>query len=198
MDEKSVFGNLTSEKFTFVTPDGDLQIVRNITFGNATSISQDNMAGIHVIFGLQATNPYTLSLFGRKFSYCFGNIRDTKYSYNQLSFGSGAVLQGYSTPARLHCDGFHLITLEGISLGHTQLEIDEDEFGFNVFIDSGSSISYLKESGYESIVEEVDNLMTGIVDHVDIRDGQQCYQGNMHGSRPTWISSFGISFFRRS
>lgn len=55
MDEKSIFGNLTSEKFTFVTPDGDLQIVRNITFGNATSISQDNMAGIHGIFGLQAT-----------------------------------------------------------------------------------------------------------------------------------------------
>ncbi|XP_073049721.1 aspartyl protease UND-like [Primulina eburnea] len=126
----TIFGNLALERFTFMTPDKDLQIVLNITFGYALRISEDNMAGIYGIVGLQATNPSALvSLFGRKFSYCLGNIRDTEYS---------------------------------------------------VLFDSGSSISHLKESGYESIVEEVDNLMTRFdIDSVYIGDGEECYQGNM-------------------
>ncbi|XP_073049720.1 aspartic proteinase CDR1-like [Primulina eburnea] len=98
---------------------------------------------------------------------------------NQLSLGSGAILQGHSTPTRLQDDGFHFATIEGISLGQKKLEIDEDEFEFSVLFDSGSSISHLKESGYESIVEEVDNLMAGFLDPAYIGDGEQCYKGNM-------------------
>ncbi|XP_073128579.1 aspartic proteinase CDR1-like [Henckelia pumila] len=181
-DGMSVFGNLALERFTFVTPNKIIQLVPNITFGYATGISRDNMYGIHGIIGLQATNPYALvSLFGRKFSYCIGSIRDSDYKYNHLSLGSAAVLQGYSTPTKINYGGYHLVTVEGISLGQKQLEIDENKYKSNVVIDSGSTFSYVEEIGYESILDEVDNLMDGILNSVNIGDNELCYLGNIDG-----------------
>ncbi|KAI3443425.1 hypothetical protein Pfo_000090 [Paulownia fortunei] len=179
-DQSTSTGILALEKFTFVTSTGGTVEVPDVVFGCALDTS-GTVRDLNGILGLEAPNKYYFAArTGNKFSYCIGNISDTQYMYNQLILGDGAVLQGDSTPMQTR-DRHYVVTLEGISVGEKQLTINQEEFHYNVTIDSGTTYTQLVKSAYEPLMAEVKNLMNGMLKPVEVRnaENQLCYLGNL-------------------
>ncbi|PIN11914.1 Aspartyl protease [Handroanthus impetiginosus] len=173
-------GLLALDKFTFLTSTGGTVEVPDVMFGCALN-THGSVRDLNGILGLEAPNKYYFAArVGNKFSYCIGNISDTQYMYNQLILGDEAILQGDSTPMQTK-ENHYVLTLEGISVGEKQLTINQDDFHYNVAIDSGTTQTLLVKSAYEPLVTEVKNLLNGMLQPIRLRNAgdQLCYLGNM-------------------
>ncbi|CAA0812824.1 Eukaryotic aspartyl protease family protein [Striga hermonthica] len=177
-DGTSSYGSIARDTFNLHTSNGGLQKVPDVVFGCAANTStKDSLLG--GVLGVMARSPYHLvARLGNRFSYCIGDVWDLGYAHNRLVLGEGAVIQGDSTPMRM-VDGYYSVTLEGISVGEKALSIKGDEFEFNVVVDSGSTVTELRESGYEALVAEVDGLIGGSLARFQDEEGSVCYMGEM-------------------
>ncbi|KAL6559050.1 hypothetical protein OROHE_006419 [Orobanche hederae] len=180
LDDSISTGIVAYDKFTFVTSTGGEWVIPDLVFGYGQE-SSGNINRLGGILGLQVYNNYSLvSRLGNKFSYCIGNISNPYYTYNRLTLGEGAVIEGYSTPIKTW-QGHYVVSLKGISVGGKQLKINQQEFDFNVVVDSGSTLTYLMRSAYEELVQEVRGLLNGRLKRVAV-DGyadRACYWGDL-------------------
>lgn len=185
-DGTNIKGTIASEQLTFETFDEGTVAVPNITFG-CGHVIKTRHTGRHWtgVMGLGTGLPSLAGQFGNRFSYCLGNISDPFYNYNHLVLGDGADVQGYSTPFET-INGNYYVTLEGISIGETKLEIDLEVFartsyGGGVIIDSGSTLTTLPYEAFTLLAYEVRNLTDGILTR--IKDNTQwwelCYNGDV-------------------
>ncbi|KAL3642822.1 hypothetical protein CASFOL_013637 [Castilleja foliolosa] len=180
MDQSMSKGVLALEKFTFITSSGGTMEINDVVFGCAQETSGP-IGNLNGVFGLEAPNKYHLAArAGNKFSYCIGNLSDTHYMYNHLILGDGAVIQGDSTPMQVNNRGY-FVTLEGISVGDTNLKFNPYEFYSNVNIDSGSTITQLVRSAYEPLMAEVKKLVDKFAKRGSVRNAENrlCYYGNL-------------------
>lgn len=153
-------GILASETFTF----GDSK-VHNIGFG----CGEDNEGdGFQQASGLVGLGRGPLSLVSQlkepKFSYCLTNMDDSKNSV--LLLGSLAKVndtkKALTTPLLKNPSqpSFYYLSLEGISVGDTQLSIEKSTFELSddgsggVIIDSGTTITYIEESAFSALKKE--------------------------------------------
>lgn len=179
-DQSTSSGILALEKFTFVTSTGGTVEVPDVVFGCALDTA-GSLRDLDGILGLEAPNEYYFAArTGNKFSYCIGNISDSQYMYNQLILGDGAIIQGDSTPMQTK-DHHYVVSMEGISVGEKQLTINQQEFRYNVAIDSGTTYTKLMKSAYVPLMAEVKNLINGVLKPIKVRnaENQLCYLGNL-------------------
>ncbi|XP_077214095.1 eukaryotic aspartyl protease family protein [Tasmannia lanceolata] len=156
-DSSTTQGILASETFTFGSSSSKVSIP-HIVFG----CGDDNEGGgFSQGAGLVGLGRGPLSLISQlgsgKFSYCLTSIDETKTS--PLLFGSLASMhdKGVQTtqliknPAQ---PSFYYLSLEGITVGKTLLSIPKSTFALQqdgsggLIIDSGTTITYLEEVGY--------------------------------------------------
>lgn len=163
-DQSFTDGTMASETFTF----GSVS-VPNISFGCGV----DN-AGIGFSHGagLVGLGRGPLSLVSQldepKFSYCLASINGTKSSsllMGSMASNLSAITDRQSiirTPLVQNSfqPSFYYIALKGISVGRTRLPINETDFAISddgsggMVLDSGTTITYLVESAYETVKAE--------------------------------------------
>ncbi|KAG9451085.1 hypothetical protein H6P81_011050 [Aristolochia fimbriata] len=159
-DYSSTQGILASETFTFETS-SDKVSVPNIGFGCGESNQGSGFSQGGGLVGLGRGPLSLISQLGSgKFSYCLTSIDDTNTS--PLLFGSLASLNqtgAISTPLIKNSaqPSFYYLSLEGISVGGTRLDIPKSTFELQsdgtggLIIDSGTTITYLEEKGYKLV-----------------------------------------------
>ncbi|PSS26609.1 Aspartic proteinase [Actinidia chinensis var. chinensis] len=162
-DYSSTQGVLASETFTF-----NKVSIPEVGFG----CGEDNEgSGFSQGAGLVGLGRGPLSLVSQlgeaKFSYCLTSIDETKTSTLLIgslasvnsSNGGGEIkttplIQNPSQPS------FYYLSLEGITVGDTNLPIKESTFALNedgsggLIIDSGTTITYLEESAFDLVKKE--------------------------------------------
>ncbi|KAJ4709581.1 aspartic proteinase CDR1-like [Melia azedarach] len=181
-------GTIATEQFGFETSDEGKIFVNDATFGCSHSNSDFEDEQFSGVFGLGTGIP-SLSLvqkFGSKFSYCIGNFNDPEYRYNMLILGEGAIIEGDSTPVNV-IDGTYYISLEAISIGEKMLDIDPnifkkrtrwDEDG--VFIDSGTSFTWLAPRAFQTLRRQIENLSDGLLTrHLKSPAWLLCFSGDI-------------------
>lgn len=183
-DYSTTGGTLGEEKLTFQTSDDGLISKPNIVFG----CGQDN-SGFTQYSGVLGLGPGKFSVvtrnFGSKFSYCFGSLTDLTYPHNILFLGEGAKTEGDPTPLHILKDRYYL-DLQAISLGEKLLDIEPGVFkrygsqGGTV-IDTGCSPTILVREAYETLSDEIDNLLGDVLTRVNGWEPytNPCYVGNM-------------------
>lgn len=185
LDQTSTMGNLATEKLTFETSDEGTTPVIGTVFG--CGHENDGFNGqLSGVLGLGPENISLVSRLNSKFSYCFGNISDPSYIYNQLILGDGAKIEGDSTSLEIF-NGLYYLTLEGLSLGEKRLDIDPEiskrqpSGKGGMVIDTGSTISFLAEGGFDPLSAEVQSLLDGKLDRVDdpYHPSRLCYKGSV-------------------
>ncbi|GER36665.1 Core-2/I-branching beta-1,6-N-acetylglucosaminyltransferase family protein, partial [Striga asiatica] len=159
LDTSHSTGVLALEKFTFVTSEGGTSVISDLAFGYGHE-STGNLQRVSGILGLQVLNEHSLvSRLGNRFSYCLGNISDPNYPYSRLALGSGAVIEGFSTPLRFLQDGY-VVSLRGISMGGKNLDIfKENGFEYQMLVDTGSTLISLERGAYEEVSGAVGELL---------------------------------------
>lgn len=186
LDGTNVAGLLGTEDLTFVAPDEGVITIPEVIFGCA----YDNDAYDGEPSGIIGLGPSNISLvtqLGSRFSYCLGRIMDPDYTHSVLVLGEGVDLEGDSTPLEVINDLYHL-TLESISVGEKQLEIDPSTFKRTpegkggVVIDSGTTLTFLVQDGYEPVASEVKSLLDGELERVydDLYSSNLCYKGDIN------------------
>ncbi|CAD5189056.1 unnamed protein product [Musa acuminata subsp. malaccensis] len=158
-DSSSTQGVLAGETFTFGT--ANPTSVSNIAFGCGDT---NQGSGFSQASGLVGLGRGPLSLISQlglgKFSYCLTSLDESKNS--PLLFGSLADLGATavrSTPLRKNPTqpSFYYVSLEGITVGGTRLQIPSSTFALQedgtggLIIDSGTSITYLELAGYRQL-----------------------------------------------
>ncbi|KAF7148262.1 hypothetical protein RHSIM_Rhsim03G0266700 [Rhododendron simsii] len=116
----------------------------------------------------------------------FMTITDPHYEHNQFIIGDGTKIEGYSTPLEVF-NNLYYITLQGISIGEKLLEINSGTFkrvpsgDGGVVIDTGTTDIYLERGGYNSLIEEVQSLASGLLEQVSnvFDDNRLCYKGRV-------------------
>ena len=93
---------------------------------------------------------------GHKFSYCL--VPPASTTNSKLKFGNGAIISGngvVSTPLIIKPSSptFYYLNLEGISVG--QNTVQSGQTSGNIIIDSGTTLTYLEPSFYNSFVASV-------------------------------------------
>lgn len=172
-------GFLATEKFTFETSSGGLVQLPNTLFGYGVDNKWNNLYPLSGTLGLKLFGEDSLlTMVGKKFSYCLGNISDPSYMYNHLILGDEATFEGPSTPIRKKGDQY-LVSLEGISVGEEQLQIDKKEFGYNSLIDSGTTPTILTRGLLDPLKDEVKKLLDGFLQTVKLSYYELCYSGNL-------------------
>ncbi|GKV18139.1 hypothetical protein SLEP1_g28561 [Rubroshorea leprosula] len=175
-------GILAMEQVTFETSDEGIITVPNVVFGcghNNGNFKDGRTSGV---LGLGYKPVSLVSHLGSRFSYCISNLFDTTYSHNKLVLGSGAKLEGYSTPLEV-INGHYYIDLQGISIGEKRLDIDPSIFKTKsknrsgVIIDSGSPATWLVKEAYETLQSEVQNLLDVRLTKLLFEPWPLCYQG---------------------
>ncbi|KAH7834103.1 hypothetical protein Vadar_012760 [Vaccinium darrowii] len=185
VDTTSTRGTLGMEELRLSTSDGGIT-VSDVVFGCGTE--NQGITGIASgILGLSAKKESLFSQMGSsKFSYCIGSLDDPNYEYNHLIIGDGAKVEGYSTPLQVFGNSYCL-TLEGISVGDKQLDINQSIFKRSasgvggVIIDSGTAATYLDRGAYDPLREEVRSVVGTILQDVFV-EGQPdwlCYDGEV-------------------
>lgn len=184
-------GILSSETLTLTSKSGTQQLIPNFAFGcgqNNEGNGFDQGAGIvglgrgplSLISQLSASMP-------KKFSYCLMKIDDSQSKTSPLMFGESARLSGKvssSTPIVQNSQEstFYYLLLDGISVGGKLLNIKKDTFilqsdGSGGFvIDSGTTVTYLEQAGYDAVKQELSSLIK-----LPVADGSQigldlCYK----------------------
>ncbi|URD95807.1 Eukaryotic aspartyl protease [Musa troglodytarum] len=163
------YGNLASETITFTTTTGSNTIaIPNITFGcshQSNGIFSNRTGGI---VGLGAGQLSLVSQLGSsidsKFSYCLVPLSQTSAT-GKLVFGDGSVPSGsdvLTTPLTIK-DSFYYLTLNGISVGNTNISATSPTASGspNIVIDSGTMLNFLSP-------EMADKLGNAVKDIVDL------------------------------
>ncbi|XP_068641612.1 aspartic proteinase nepenthesin-2 [Aristolochia californica] len=173
-DYSSSQGILASETFTFESSSNKVSVPK-IGFGCGKSNQGSGFAQGGGLVGLGRGPLSLISQLGSgKFSYCLTSIDDTNTS--PLLFGSLASINQtgvISTPLIKNSaqPSFYYLSLEGISVGGNRLNIPKSTFelqsdgsgGF--IIDSGTTITYLEETGYKLVRKAfVDQLNLPVAD----------------------------------
>uniref|UniRef100_A0A0D6QUA2 nepenthesin n=1 Tax=Araucaria cunninghamii TaxID=56994 RepID=A0A0D6QUA2_ARACU len=108
---------------------------------------------------------------GNKFSYCLVSTSDPPSKTSPLIIGSAAGLNAKTfgfTPLiknSVH-ETFYYLSLEGISVGNKALDIPAGTFELDsggsggIIIDSGTTITYLKQSGYDAVKQGLDSAVS--------------------------------------
>ncbi|KAJ1433563.1 Xylanase inhibitor, C-terminal [Sesbania bispinosa] len=180
-------GIYARDQITLETSDDSIVRVPNLILGcgHKLSISSNGYPyqGINGVFGLGSGSFSLLPSFGKKFSYCIGNLRNTNYKFNQLVLGDKANMQGDSTTLNI-INGLYYVNLEAISMGGRKLEIDPTVFerstrdnNSGVLIDSGADHTWLTKYGFEVLSFEVENLLEGILTQNKHNPYTLCYNG---------------------
>ncbi|CAA0821468.1 Eukaryotic aspartyl protease family protein [Striga hermonthica] len=177
LDTSHSAGVLALEKFTFVTSEGGASVISDLAFGYGHE-SSGNLQRETGILGLQVLNEHSLvSRLGNRFSYCFGNISDPNYPYSRLALGSGAVIEGFSTPLRF-LQGHYAVGLRGISMGGKNLDIFKGHgFEYQMLVDSGSTLISLERGAYEEVSGAVGELLDERLSRY--RADMLCYWGDL-------------------
>nr|AFK42325.1 unknown [Lotus japonicus] len=97
-----------------------------------------------------------------KFSYCLTSMDDSKASVLLLGSLAKATKDAISTPLLTNPSqpSFYYLSLEGIPVGGTQLSIEQSIFDVSddgsggVIIDSGTTITYLEKSVFDTLKKE--------------------------------------------
>lgn len=158
-DYSTTQGVLATETFTF----GENK-VHNIAFG----CGEDNEGdGFEQASGLVGLGRGPLSLVSQlnepRFSYCLTPIDDTKKSVlllGSLEHAKGA--KEVTTPLLKNPlqPSFYYLSLEGITVGETLLDIEKSTFELGddgsggVIIDSGTTITYLETKAFDALKKE--------------------------------------------
>lgn len=160
-DYSSTQGVMAMETFTF----GEVSIPK-IGFGCG---EENEGSGFTQGGGLVGLGRGPLSLVSQmdesKFSYCLTSIEESKTS--TLLMGSLASVKNGSSSIKTtpllknpSQPSFYYLSLEGISVGGTNLPIKKSTFALNedgsggVIIDSGTTITYLEESAFHEVKKE--------------------------------------------
>ncbi|KAF8392917.1 hypothetical protein HHK36_021157 [Tetracentron sinense] len=185
IDNASTKGNLATDVLTFESSKGTTTIP-NMVFGcgheneGMTGRQEAGTLGL----GYKETSIVYQIGSDKKFSYCIGNISDPSYAYNQLVLGSGAIIEGYSTPIEIY-NGFYYLNLEGISVGNENLNItpgifDRTDSGGGVIIDSGMTYSALQIDAYNALSVALEKLLDQILEKATAPPSEPfklCYKG---------------------
>lgn len=126
-DGSTTSGNLATEDIVFETSDQGTVTVSSVVFGCGHSNRGRFDGQQSGILGLSAGDQSIVSRLGSRFSYCIGDLFDPHYTHNQLVLGDGVKMEGSSTPFHTF-NGFYYVTLEGISVGETRLDINPEVF----------------------------------------------------------------------
>ncbi|XP_065004227.1 aspartic proteinase CDR1-like [Musa acuminata AAA Group] len=167
-DQSQVVGNLASETFTFATTGSETISIRKITFGcsHQSSGTFSNRTG--GLVGLGAGQLSLVSQLGSsiyaKFSYCLVPFSQTSAT-SKLVFGDGPALSGRNvstTPLTIE-ESFYYLTLNGISVGNTNISVTSPAASGspNIIIDSGTTLNILSP-------DVVDGLAKAVKDVVDL------------------------------
>ncbi|KAI8565869.1 hypothetical protein RHMOL_Rhmol03G0294600 [Rhododendron molle] len=187
-DGSTTRGDLGMEELSFMkTFEGTMtSTVSNTVFG--CGHKNDGFNGLASgVLGLGPNKKFSLmSHLGSKFSYCIGSITDPHYEHNQFIIGDGTKIEGDATPLEVY-NNLYYITLQGISVGEKLLEINSDTFkrvptgDGGVVIDTGTTDIYLERGGYNSLIEEVQSLASGLLEKVSnmFDDNRLCYKGTV-------------------
>jgi hypothetical protein len=146
VDGSTAAGVIATEKLTFETSDEGTTSVSDIAFGCANNNHVTFNGQGSGIVGLGYDNGYDkvslVTQLGSKFSYCLGPIRDPQYPHNQLILGDGAQIEGPSTPVEFFL-GLYFLTLDGISVGEKELDIDSQIFRRSTKTGKGDHVKLL-------------------------------------------------------
>ncbi|KAH7566112.1 hypothetical protein ACOSP7_022396 [Xanthoceras sorbifolium] len=162
-DYSSTQGLMATETFTF----GEVS-VPNIGFGCGDDNEGDGFTQGAGLVGL-GRGPLSLvsQLKEPKFSYCLTSIDDTKTS--SLLMGSLASSSLSSSSSEIKTTpliknslqpSFYYLSLEGISVGGTRLPIKQSTFALQddgtggLIIDSGTTITYIEKSAFDTLKKE--------------------------------------------
>lgn len=165
-DYSSTQGFLASETFT-LGESKDQVSVHNIGFG----CGEDNEGdGFEQSSGLVGLGRGPLSLVSQlkepRFSYCLTSMDEDDKNSGQstLFLGSFPSVNVTSVNTSLLINPllstFYYLSLEGVSVGNTRLNIDKSVFDIKndgsggVVIDSGTTITYLEQSAFEALKKE--------------------------------------------
>ncbi|XP_002533429.2 aspartic proteinase CDR1 [Ricinus communis] len=175
-------GVLATEQFIFHSSDEGVNAVPSVVFGCSHENGDYKDRRFTGVFGLGKGITSFVTRMGSKFSYCLGNIADPHYGYNQLVFGEKANFEGYSTPLKV-VNGHYYVTLEGISVGEKRLDIDSTAFSMkgnekSALIDSGTALTWLAESAFRALDNEVRQLLDGVLMPF-WRGSFACYKGTV-------------------
>ncbi|KAL5774974.1 hypothetical protein ACOSP7_012531 [Xanthoceras sorbifolium] len=180
-------GIIATEQFSFETLGEGRIAINSVVFGCGINNGEfiDKSTGIFGLSISERENFSILKLLGSRFSYCVGNIVDHEYKFNRLVLGE-AVIEGYSTPLEI-IDGEYYLILEGISIGEKRLEIDSEIFkktsnDNGVFIDTGTTYTWLTPNAYQVVKREIEHLSKGLLTRFPYPwapDGYLCYFGEV-------------------
>ncbi|KAK7847645.1 aspartic proteinase nepenthesin-1 [Quercus suber] len=156
-------GILASETFTF----GNKVSIPNVGFGCGSDNEGDGFSQGSGLVGL-GRGPLSLvsQLEEPKFSYCLTSIDDSKTS--SLFLGSLASVNGTQkksiTTTTLTKNpsqpSFYFLSLKGISVGGTRLDIDkstfevQDDGSGGLIIDSGTTLTYIDGHAFDALKKE--------------------------------------------
>ncbi|KAI8565863.1 hypothetical protein RHMOL_Rhmol03G0294000 [Rhododendron molle] len=187
-DGSTTRGDLGMEELSFMTSfEGTMtSTISNTVFG--CGHKNDGFNGLASgVLGLGPNKKFSLmSHLGSKFSYCIGSITDPHYEHNQFIIGDGTKIEGDATPLEVY-NNLYYITLQGISIGEKLLEINSDTFkkvpsgDGGVVIKTGTTDINLERGGYNSLIEEVQSLASGLLEKVSnvFDDNRLCYKGRV-------------------
>lgn len=178
MDNSSTTGAYIHETITLNTTSGKSLKADKVLMGCGFDNQGQTDIGSAGVLGLgQGPNSFatqTASLYEGKFSYCLGNYLEPATLTSSLVFGdiiqeSGASLLRKPiqyTPILQGGSSFYYVGIEEIAINGEKLPIsirtwEMDEFGNGgTIIDSGTSLTYLAEDAYETILEALNVAIT--------------------------------------
>ncbi|KAK7265341.1 hypothetical protein RJT34_32960 [Clitoria ternatea] len=180
-------GVYAKEQLTLETLDESIVRVPSLIFGCGHKFSLSSNGnpyqGINGVFGLGNGKFSLLPSFGKKFSYCIGNLRNTNYKFNKLVLGDKSNMQGDSTTLN-EINGLYYVNLDAISIGGRKLDIDPTVFerstwdnNTGVIIDTGADHTWLTKYGFEVLSFEVENILEGVLAQKKNNPYTLCYSG---------------------
>ncbi|KAF3338413.1 aspartic proteinase nepenthesin-2 [Carex littledalei] len=176
-DGSFTHGNLSSETFTLGS-----KKFNNIAFG-CGNLNSDGFAESSGLVGL-GRSKYSLvsQLKFKAFSYCFASLDKQKQSpmlFGSLCYLNASVAKGPAQTTPLLKNPifpfYYYLSLLGITVGTTKLDIPSSTFALNsngtggMLIDSGTSITYLEQTGYDAVKRHfISQMRLPVADGKDI------------------------------
>ncbi|XP_004511546.1 aspartic proteinase CDR1-like [Cicer arietinum] len=165
-DSSVTNGVLSKETITFSSSNDEPVVIGDIIFGcghsNSGTFNENDMGIIGMDGGPLSLVSQMGKIYGRKrFSQCLVPFHTDTHISGTISFGEDSDVSGegvVTTPlVSAGSRTSYLVTLEGISVGHTFVPFNSPEMLFkgNIMIDSGTPSTYLPQEFYDRLVEEL-------------------------------------------
>ncbi|XP_057859787.2 aspartic proteinase nepenthesin-2 [Cryptomeria japonica] len=173
-DYSYTMGDLAYETFTLATTTRGNVAIPRVAFGCGHDNQGGGFAQGSGLVGLGRGRLSLISQMGstanNKFSYCLVSVNDPASKTSPLLFGDSADLRGSgikSTPIVTNeaQPTFYYLDLQGVSVDGSRLSIPHGTFDIKadgsggVIIDSGTTITYLEQDGYDSVKTAVQASM---------------------------------------